>query len=374
MFYERTKNKWRIELDLPIKAKGSRKRFITTFYGTKKEAAIFHANLLNELKNGIVPDNKISFEDFSYKWIEDYAKPNLSPKTVETYQFYLKRINKEIGFLRLNSINPLHLVNFYNNLRKVTKPNKLKDSTIQKYYSIVNAIFNKAIKWQFITDNPNRFIDKPKVMRKEADFFDEEEVDLFIEALQEEPIKIQALLFLALDSGMRRSELTGLEWEDIDFEEHFISINKSTQRIKGGTIEKSPKTNTSIRKIRVSNKTIEILSDYKKECELLKVKCGKKWQGSKKVFITSEGANMYPDTPSWIFRNMLKKHGIRHIKFHSLRHTSISLLLGGTDAIDAITVSRRVGHSSTTVTQGIYAHVLNSANKRAADKMDNILS
>lgn len=374
MFYERTKGKWRIELDLPIKARGSRKRLITTYYGTKKDAALFHANLQKELKHGIIPDNKISFEDFSYKWIQDYAKPNMSPKTVENYQFYLKRINEEIGFLRLNSINPLHLVAFYNKLRKITKPNKLADSTIQKYYALVNAIFNKAIKWQFITDNPNRFIDKPKVMRKEADFFDEKEVILFIEALSNETIKNQALLFLALDSGMRRGELTGLEWEDIDFENKMISINKTTQRIKGGTFEKSPKTNTSIRKIQVSNKTIGILSEYKDEYEELKFKCGKDWKGSKKVFTTNMGDNMYPDTPSWIFRNMLKKYGLRHIKFHSLRHTSISLLLGGTDAIDAITVSRRVGHSSTHVTQEIYAHVLNSANKRAANKMDKILS
>ena len=366
---ELVKNK-KYKIIVPIGYNGNkRKRHIETFIGGKKEALLRENEIKLSIKNKTyINKSKITMQMLLEEWLE-YSKIIWSPKTYVSNMHWVDNIIKSIGHIHLQDLNVKLLEDFYNELRSNTS---YSDKTIQHHYTIISTALNKAVIWGYILNNPNSRIEKPKARKKEIECYSPEEVSELIDVLLKEPIKYQALIMLALDSGARRGEITGLTWEDIDFENSKISINKSTQYVKDyGIFEKATKTATSDRNIYISNTTLDILKKYRKEQMERKIKLGDKWQGSKRVFTTEYGGDMHPDTPSIILRKIIKKYSLKKISFHGLRHTCISLQISS--GIQAQIISRRAGHSNVTVTHKIYSHFFENEFKEIANTLDTYL-
>lgn len=238
---------------------------------------------------------------------------------------------------------------------------------------MINSILNHAVKWQFLSFNPNAKIDRPKIVKKEACYYNLEQVKKLINCLDNECSKYKALILLAIDTGARRGEIAGLEWEFVSFDSAYIIINKTTQYLNNKTvIEKLPKNDSSIRKVPITKATVEALAVYKEEQKNLKEKLGNKWSNSNKVFTTFDGKDMFPDTPSKSLTKILKKNNLSYINFHALRHTSVSLLIAS--GIHTQVISKRVGHSSASTTQNIYIHVFESVADEVTEKLNNIFA
>ena len=162
-------------------------------------------------------------------------------------------------------------------------------------------------------------------------------------------------------------EVCGLEWQDIDFDENTISINRSRQYIPGmEPFDKVPKTERGKRRITISEVAMVILRLHRKEQTELRLKLGSQWVDSGKVLTQWNGLPMNPQTPS------LKANGFPHITFHQLRHTHISLLIA--NDVDITTVSKRAGHAKVATTLNIYSHKINSRDTAAANKLDDMVA
>lgn len=245
-------------------------------------------------------------------------------------------------------------------------------TTIQSYYCIINNMLVYAVKCEYIKNNPNSKIDKPKRAKTNIQFYTPDEVEKLITALDQEPIKYQAIIMLALDLGCRRGELTGLTWKDIDFETHRVEINKTTQYAYGKIFEKGTKTEHSERVNYISDTTVQILKKYQKQQLKQKLLLGSKWQGSKRIFTTEYGADMHPDTPTKILDQVIKKHNLKRITFHGLRHTNVTLMIS--KGIQTQIISRKVGHSSVQTTDRIYSHFFEDEFKDVANVMEEFLT
>lgn len=341
-----------------------------TFYGGKKEAVLRENEIKMQIKNNtFVNKSKITMKELLEEWLK-YYKDIWAPKTYDVSVLLCKIISKSIGHIKLQDINVKILEDFYKDLRENTN---YSARTIQYFYTIISASLNRAIIWGYIMINPNTYIEKPKVRKKEIECYSAEEVEELLNVLKNEPVKYQSIIYLALDSGARRGEIVGLTWDDVDFTKQTLKINKSVQYTKKlGIFEKSTKTQTSDRIIYISNKTIEVLKAYKKEQLLNKLKLGNKWQNSKRIFTTALGGGMHPDTASKIFNKIIKKYNLKKISFHGLRHTSISLQIS--KGIQSQIISKRAGHSSIAITHLIYSHFFDNEFKEVANTMNNILS
>jgi integrase len=229
-----------------------------------------------------------------------------------------------------------------------------------------------AVKCGYIQENPNAKIDKPKKAKADIPYYTPEEVEKLISVLQLEPIKYQAIILLALDLGCRRGELTGLTWEDIDFETGRVQINKTTQYAYGEIFEKGTKTANSERVNYISQTTIEILKKWQKEQLKQKLLLGSKWQGSKRVFTTDYGADIHPDTPTKILGKIIDKYGLKKITFHGLRHTNVTLMIA--KGIQTQIISRKVGHSSVQTTDRVYSHFFEDEFKNVPNVMEEFLT
>ena len=169
---------------------------------------------------------------------------------------------------------------------------------------------------------------------------------------------------------MRRGEIVGLKWSDINFDKQCLSVKRSIYKPKGEkSIEKEPKSHSSIRTIAIPNRLCKTLAEYKAWQEHHSLSLDT-WQNLEYVFTDDIDNVMNSQTPTKQFSHFLARHNIRHLKFHCLRHTSATLLLS--NGCDIKTVSARLGHSSIETTD-IYVHLLEDVDKKAIIAFDHLL-
>lgn len=364
------------QIEIPLGYNGTKKiRHFETFYGGKKDALLREAKLKIQLKEGsFVQKNNLTLQDLSEEYL-NYQQNILSPKTFRTYSDRIELINGHIGYVKLRNINAKILDKFYNYLKNehiTVKGTPYSPTTIQSYYAIINNMLEVAIKWDYISYNPNTRIEKPKRTRADVQCYSPDEVDLLLQCVMKEPLKYQAIIILALDLGCRRGELTGLTWDDIDFKTGKVTINKTTQYIDKHIFEKTTKTENSDRVNYITKTTIEILKKYQKEQLEKQLQLGSKWNKTNRVFTTDFGGDIHPDTPTKILDKIIKKYNLKRITFHGLRHTNVSLMIS--KGIQTQIISRKVGHSSVQVTDRIYSHFFDDEFKNVSNVMDDVFA
>ena len=248
------------------------------------------------------------------------------------------------------------------------KPKGMKSlsaKTIKEYHQFISSVLSTAVKWELIFSNPCDRVTIPKVPRKEAKYLDEEDTSRLLQLLEEEDLKHKTIIYLLIFSGMRRGELCGLEWSDVDFENNQIQIQRnSLYTPERGLYTDSCKTESSVRKIHVPTFIIGMLEEYKT------------WQlnqgiKSERIFTQKNGSPIFPDGITSWFRKFMRKSDLPYITLHSLRHTSATLLIAG--GADIQTVSSRLGHSKTSTTLDVYSHTIKSADELASQTLEAML-
>jgi integrase len=375
-----------------------------------------------KVKNGKYLDGeKITFKEFSEKWMKEYGKDALEMTTYNSYQQYLdQKILPAMGHLKIAKIQPMHLNSFYNNLRedgirRDGKPGGYSQSTIKKCHAVISSIFSTAVEWQVVESNPCERISpkkkKDKTKReatKDIKHFTLEQAEIFLDVINDDfktvhkahdriddtgknyhvseymethnvPMQLRVFFNLAIFSGLRRGELIALEWSDIDFNNNIISITKSTAYSGKQTITKVPKNESSVRELIIPGSVMDMLKKYRKEQKELQLTLGDQWQGNNYIFIQRNGKQMDLSTPYQCFKEVIKRYNsavkdesekLPDIPLHGLRHTSATLLIS--ENIDVNTVSARLGHAQTSTTLNIYSHALKKMDEKASDTLENL--
>ncbi len=373
-------NSWKLTVSAGFDGKGNRIRYTKTVKGTKTEAKKELARFVTEIETGqTTATGKMTFKGFAELWIKEHAKVKLSPKTVDRYIEILEtRIYPFIGNKRLDQLKPVNLISFYNYLKNDAprldgRPGKLSSKTILQHHRIISSILQTAVHWQLIPQNVASRVKPPRVEKKEALCFDDQQTLDILQHLESEHIKYKVAITLALASGFRRGELMGLEWSDVNFNENTITVKRSSQYLHGeGIITKLPKTELSIRKITLPASTMKLLAEYKDYWNDAKEEIGNLWQGSDRLFVTWDGKPMHPDSLSSWFGKFLNRNNLPVMPFHALRHTAASLMIN--QGLELSIVSKRLGHADISTTGNIYGHIFKSTDSRAADVLDGIFS
>lgn len=255
------------------------------------------------------------------------------------------------------------------------KSSKLSSHTIRGHHATIRAILNTAKKSRIINHAATDYMDAPKLEQKEARYLDDEQARNVLNALldEKEDMRAKAALMILLFTGVRRGELCGLEWSDIDFEDNIIHVRRSSLYVPHqGIYESTTKTRDSARSITVTPIVTDILSEYREWQNDYKAKLGDSWKGEKQRLFTGEdGKPVYPvEIANWIGR-FFKKNDLPYISPHGLRHTFITLQIAA--GVDIRTLQARSGHSNPMVLLKVYSHSIQSAQAKAAQSMDNLL-
>ena len=334
----------------------------------------------DKVKNGQYLNGNIKFKDFAKLWFRDYGKEHLRERTYLRYVELSERTYAAIGHLRLDKIQPHHLLDFYKQLAEPGQNKRtgggLSPKTIKHYHTFISSVLERAVKWQVIPDNPARRVDTPKAPKVAIEHLDDKQALKFMEIIGTEPIEYRTIFTLLLLTGMRRSELLGLEWPDIDFDDGIIHIRRTSQYAAGkGIFTDTTKTDQSQRSISVSAEILNLLRQYRAWQTEHRLKLGDAWSpdwsSHPRLFTKRTGEPMHPNTPYKELQKLLERNGMDRVSIHSLRHTNATLLIGS--GVDVRTVSGRLGHSQTSTTTNIYAEFLQSADKAAAESLADTL-
>lgn len=327
----------------------------------------------------ITPE-KTLFSDFVEEWRQKYASDpdNLSPSTWYTYEYHLKNhILPRFGHMRMDQIKPMHIVDFLDKLkepeaRKDGSEKPLSSGTIAVIYRALKNVLRVAKDWGIIKENPMENIKKPKEEYQNKGYYDSEEAEKAIRCLFDEPSRMWRLICLgALIGGLRRGEILALRWSDVNFEDNTIFIDENIPLMrKGQAFIKKPKSEASMAPVKMPEWYMEELKLWRKEWLEERMLNADKWEGGDNdfVFHAGTGKPIYYSQPTKWWRNFCKRHGLRYIRFHDLRHTTATLLLEEDVPLKAI--QQRLRHSRYQTTADLYTHVTRKVDEETTSKFD----
>lgn len=355
---------------------------LTEFYNNLREKGIRLDNKYTPKKDF---DNIITNLGFTYKDIAQKTSINKSAiKNIKLGKNILpSTVNRVCDLI---NVNPNVLFDLED------QDECLSERTILHHHRLISSILTSAVQWGFLLNNPASRVKAPKAEKKEARHFDIGQTEYILSLIDSEPIKYKTMITNAIYGGMREGELGALTWDDIDFDNYIIDIDKSIQYLKGkGIFVKSTKTEDT-RKISVPKSVITLLKEYKVWQNGEKAKLGDLWQEQDMdfIFTARDGKPMFPSTISKWFLKFIRKHNdkvmnddnikkedkelylLDEVNFHGLRHTSATILISL--GVPITTVSERLGHKRVSTTTDIYSHSLKTADKAAAEKLDDLFN
>jgi len=311
---------------------------------------------------------KTTLGEFLERWIKDYQH-NLSPRGFERYAGIIsKHLIPSLGNIVLTQLRPEHLQNHYSTKLK----DGLSSKTVNFHHSVLHVVLETALKWGLIARNPADAVDPPRVRRKDMQIWDEEEIARFLEIAKNS--SHYELYYLALFTGMRRSELLALRWIDVDFIYCQIYVNRSIHRLRDGNyIYTEPKPEKSRRTIALSPSVILLLKEYKEQQVIEHAMLGVPLSDNDDlIFCRLDGSPLRPNTVTHAWNVLAAQAGLKVIRFHDARHTHASLMLkAGTHPK---IVQERLGHSSIGMTLDTYSHVAPGLQEAAANKFDSMVT
>ena len=346
---------------------GKYKYHYETVTGTRELAKKRRAELINQLDNGtFIKPSKLTVAEYLRKWLADYAKPSLSPKAFERYEnIVLAYLTPTFGNIILTQFKPEHIQRYYTSMLS----RGLSASTVKFHHAVIHKALRTAMKWQLLKHNPADGVDVPRRRYVEMQTWDDFEVRQFLKAAKRSPY--YALFHTALFTGMRRSELLGLQWRDIDIQQ--IHISRSLHRLKDGSyVFTQPKSAKSKRSIALSPSSILTLAEHKERQEGIRAMIGIPLSQDDLVFSTPEGKPLRPDTVTRAWKMLAVKAGVKPIRLHDARHTHASLMLK--QGVHPKIVQERLGHATIGMTLDIYSHVAPGLQEAAAQSFDRLLN
>lgn len=329
-----------------------------------RQAVIFEEACMNGYMTSAV-----KFSTFSDKWLDEYAKPNYKKTTLYKLEHVRQRIDEEIGHKRLDKITTRDIQAL---IKTLTNGNEVKgykpmcNKTVRNYISYVSSVFEYAIYLNMISRNPCSKPRIPKDKLKKRDIYSLDEAQHFIDILtQKAPLTYQCYFILALFGGFRRGEISGLTWDNIDFDNGIITIEKALYYTKSdGIVLDTPKTETSNRALRLE----PIVFDYLKCLQLFygqeAVRLGTKWGSNNFVFKNETGGVLSPLSPNSWLHKFCKREKLRYVNIHSFRHLNASLLIDSGASVK--TVQGLLGHALPSTTINIYAQAFAKSQAKAS--------
>lgn len=274
-------------------------------------------------------------------------------------------------------------VPFSKAFENVSRNEKLSGNSARHYHRLLSSVFNTAVRWQLLQENPCARVDPPKVETPEVQYLDESGIAKLLAALPDAPTQYSVLVQLALFTGCRRGELCGLRWSDIDLPAGLLAVNRTLEPVEGkGLLFSTPKTKKSCRVIKLDENAVQLLRDYQQWQLREKLRIGSKWVRKVRIFGKAvdndllftkwDGQPIDPNSVTSWFPRFLREHDLPPVRFHSLRHSNAALLIAA--HVPVTTVAGRLGHAQVSTTTNIYAGFIRSSDARAADALGEAFS
>lgn len=349
--------RWRGTLGFdPVSGKPNRK---TLYARTDRELREKVKVALSDFERGVVnaPKN-LTVERWLHQWLEECCQ-DVKGRTRETYRSAVEtHIIPALGRVKLSELTPGQVQAFVNRLSGEVSP-----KTVKNFHGIMHRAFSKAERWGYISRNPATGCSLPRIEKKEVNFLAGDDLRRFLDAVEGD--EYANIIKVACFSGMRKGELLGLCWEDVDFERGTINVRQQLQLVRGVYHMVSTKSDKA-RLLTPSPFVMGILQQTRQEQIKMRLAAGPDWIADHNfVFTRPTGENVAANSLGNHFKRCLEAAGLpKETRFHDLRHSYAVFALESGDNIKEIQAA--LGHYSAAFTLNTYSHISEEARKESA--------
>lgn len=337
------------------------------FYGkTKKEVRDKLNEAIYEQQRGILATGpNVTLQEYLENWLENIHKPTIR---LSTYLNYRKQLNNYLvpglGAIKLQKLTPQQVQTFYT--RKINEG--LSPKSVNNIHGVLHKALDNAVKWNILPRNVCDAVTPPRVPRKELNYLSAEQAKILLKEVKEH--RLEALLTLAITTGLRRGELLALRWQDIDFTDNSLQVKRAVSYFKAyGYVESEPKTARSRRTIMLPDFVITILTQHREHQAEQQRNAGDVWVTKGLVFTNAWGDYYSPSTMLKVFKRFLISIDMPQMRFHDLRHSAATILLAM--KVHPKIVQEILGHSQITTTMDIYSHAMPSLQDDATQQWED---
>jgi len=380
---------YRLRLHLGYDEVGNRIRRSVTVHGTRKEAQAKLRQLLQEAEQRrSAPTTSMTVAQFLDYWLANYAG-RLAQRTCKNYTEYVEYyIKPHLGGLALSALTRQHIQDLYSKLEKTGRLKaKAEDSlrrpavpsmwgeglsptTIANTHRVLRGALKRAVVWEFLDRNPADGVKPPQPVEREHRILSVEELALVLEAARTTQLYLPVMLGWSV--GLRRGEICGLRWQDIDLVNYTAAIRHTLVRVgPGNLIFKPPKSKSGKRSVRLAPLLVDALQAERERLAERRGILGSSYNPHNLVVSRADGSPVDPATIYSQFQNLLDRLKLPRMAIHDLRHSHATTLLK--QGINVKVIAERLGHADPAITLRVYSHVLESMQAEAADCTNSLL-
>jgi integrase len=367
-------NTWAIVIDIGRDESNKRKQRWQSGFTTKREADKALTELLSRVQTGnYVEASKQTVTTFLRDWLKS-CKAGIRTSTWATYETLTeKHILPALGSYQLQRLTTAHLNAFYGDLLANGRRHGnggLSPRTVGHIHGVLRLALGQAVRWQLVTRNVAEYANAPKKQKPQLKTWSADEVRAFLESVRDD--RLYADYVLALTTGLRRGELLGLAWRDIDLDAGWLNVRQTIIAVNFKVQASTPKTNAGRRSVALDRATVEVLRNHRLNQLKERYDLGlPAQQPDDYVFSTPTGEALHPGLFTDSFDRRVKAAGVPRIRFHDLRHTSATLALAA--GVHPKVVQERLGHASISITLDLYSHSVPSLQEDAAIRLATLM-
>lgn len=354
-------DKYRVCFDYGIDREGNRVRKYRTF-DTKRDATrAFNEHKVKMDKGTQIMPSEYTFAQWLDYWYKDIILPQIEETTAYGYRGMIENYLKpQLGEIRLQKLTARDIQQYYTWLMG---EKELSPNTVIKHHNLLTNTLNAAERQEYITKNPMRAVSPPKKRQREAKFYTPEQLGILLDKAV--GTRLELPVFICAYLGLRRGELCGLRWSDVDLEHKTITIENTRTQAGKKEIEKGTKTASSTRTLYLPDTLCDMLKAAREHQQACRAEYKNAYDDNDYVVVMEDGRPFRPNYLSELFGKFLADNDLPKIVLHELRHTFASL--SNQAGIPAYNIGKALGHSTPATTQKIYTHLLDQTHTQAVE-------
>lgn len=354
-------DKYRVCFDYGVDRNGRRVRKYRTF-DTKRDATrAFNEHKVKMDKGTQIMPSEYTFAQWLDYWYKDIILPQIEETTAYGYRGMIENYLKpQLGEIRLQKLTARDIQQYYTWLMD---EKELSPNTVIKHHTLLTNTLNAAERQEYITKNPMRAVSPPKKRQREAKFYTPEQLGILLDKAV--GTRLELPVFICAYLGLRRGELCGLRWSDVDLEHKTITIENTRTQAGKKEIEKGTKTASSTRTLYLPDTLCDMLKAAREHQQACRAEYKNAYDDNDYVVVMEDGRPFRPNYLSELFGKFLADNDLPKIVLHELRHTFASL--SNQAGIPAYNIGKALGHSTPATTQKIYTHLLDQTHTQAVE-------
>ena len=329
----------------------------------------FHAGIEREreLERKLAPAQELDLSHWLEYWMDSIVRPNRAETTVYAYQKIIdNHIDPALGTVPLKKLTPKMVQEYYTETQRA---NGLSSNTMRRHHDLLSSALRSAVRQDVIPASPMERVEPPRVRTTESYFYNNQELKLLYQKIEGNILELAVKLAGSL--GMRREEICGLKWENVDLQRHLVLIREARTAYGATIVQKETKNRSSVRTLYLPDEVYLLLEQEQARQQQERCIQSPTYNPTDHVILDAKGAPYSPNALSLAFTRFVRKNDLPRLTFHGLRHTFATI--ASCQGASLFDIGKALGHSTPATTGRIYTHLVDRTHEELVQRVSDAL-